>query len=60
MQNSEIKRGVLLKVPFDEKDDAKKLGARWDPDFRQWFVPQGMDTKPFRRWLQDEKTGASR
>lgn len=23
---------VYLDVPFEEKDEAKKLGAKWDPD----------------------------
>ena len=44
-------RGLVLSVPFSEKDEAKALGARWDPDLRKWFVPKGSDTKPFARWI---------
>ena len=40
---------VDLKVPFPEKDDAKALGARWDPDRRIWFVPPGVDPSRFAR-----------
>jgi DNA topoisomerase-3 len=27
-----------LKVPYEEKDEAKKLGAKWDKDRKLWFV----------------------
>ena len=32
---------TYLNVPFSEKERAKKLGAKWDPDKRQWFHPGG-------------------
>ena len=28
-----------LYVSFDEKDEAKKLGARWDKFHKRWFAP---------------------
>lgn len=28
-----------LDVPYAEKDDAKVLGARWDPQAKRWFDP---------------------
>ena len=31
---------VWLDVPFGEKDEAKALGARWDPDARRWYAPR--------------------
>ncbi len=40
-----------LNVPFREKDQAKALGARWNPQQRHWFVPAGLALEPFRRWL---------
>jgi len=40
-----------LNVPFAEKDDAKALGAWWDPTARTWYVPAGKDPKPFEKWL---------
>lgn len=39
-----------LDVPYAEKDVAKQLGARWDPDVRRWYVPPGVDIRPFARW----------
>lgn len=28
---------VYLNVPFRDKDDAKELGCRWDPDRKKWY-----------------------
>jgi hypothetical protein len=38
----------FLQVPYAEKDEAKALGARWDPDYELWYVPQGIARKHFR------------
>jgi len=42
---------VYLEVPFREKDHAKSLGARFDSQSRQWYVPEGRDVSPFSAWL---------
>ena len=39
-----------LKVPFAEKDEAKKLGARWDAARKLWYVEGKDDLAPFARW----------
>ena len=41
-----------LSVPFAEKDEAKALGARWDPARKCWYV-QDKDLGPFERWLRE-------
>jgi hypothetical protein len=43
---------VILSVPFEEKDQAKALGARWDPQQKHWWISSKVDTIPFARWLQ--------
>lgn len=40
-----------LAVPFYEKDEAKRLGARWDAEKKVWFLPEGVDASPFQKWL---------
>ncbi len=30
---------VYLSVPYDEKDEAKKYGAKWDPKKKLWYSP---------------------
>ena len=47
-------RGVLLSVPYGEKDEAKALGAWWDPELKRWFVPKGKDPRPFSKWFEKE------
>jgi hypothetical protein len=43
---------TTLKVPYAEKDEAKQLGARWDPKRKKWYVPAGVDAALFERWLE--------
>lgn len=57
-ENAETKQKILLIVPFEEKDLAKELGAKFDRETKSWYVPEGMDLEPFERWkptLQHEK-----
>ena len=57
-ENAETKQKTLLSVPFEEKDLAKELGAKFDRETKSWYVPEGMDLEPFERWnptLQHEK-----
>ena len=44
---------VFLEVPYHEKDEAKRLGAKWDPIARKWCVPEGGSLEPFARWLPE-------
>jgi uncharacterized protein DUF5710 len=41
---------IDLRVPITEKDAAQRLGARWDSQNRIWYVPEGVDTEPLRKW----------
>lgn len=42
---------TYLTVAFKDKDSAKALGARWDADQRQWYVPDGRELTPFAAWM---------
>lgn len=42
---------AYLRVPFNEKDEAKKLGARWDASAKKWYVPAGVPLDGFAKWL---------
>jgi len=41
-----------INVPYAEKDEAKMLGAKWDPQERSWFVPHCISKELFSRWIQ--------
>ncbi len=45
---------IALKVPFKEKDEAKSLGARWNPEGKHWYVPEGIDAAPFEKWMDGD------
>lgn len=32
----------MLKVPFSQKDAAKAMGAKWDPQAKSWYAPAGL------------------
>ena len=42
---------IHLNVPFSQKDQAKMLGARWDPLVKKWYVSPGVDLANFTPWL---------
>jgi len=42
---------TYLAVPYDEKDDAKALGAKWDRAEKSWYVPAGVPLESFTPWL---------
>jgi hypothetical protein len=50
---------LYLNVPYYEKDQAKALGARWDPRRRQWYVPFEGDPSRFRQWILEKPEPAS-
>lgn len=41
---------TYLNVPFSDKDEAKQLGARWDPEAKRWYVPENLSPASFERW----------
>jgi hypothetical protein len=43
-----------LTVPYAQKDEAKALGARWDPARKCWYIQDAKDLAPFARWLSQE------
>lgn len=47
---------VILDAPFADKDRVKALGARWDPQARRWYVPDGIDPQRFAEWLPKPMT----
>jgi hypothetical protein len=49
---------INLAVPFSEKDEAKRLGARWDFDGRTWYIENPEDLAPFMRWLNQPEVNA--
>ena len=45
---------VELNVPYNDKDKAKALGAKWDMSTRKWYVLGPEDLKPFAQWMSTD------
>ena len=41
--------------PFEEKDECKFNGGKWDNDKKMWYIPQGIDNEPFKNWFYPYK-----
>jgi len=41
---------VYLNVPFNEKDCAKRLGAKWDNDAKLWYAETKQKLKQLDKW----------
>lgn len=42
---------TYLEVPYQQKDAARSLGAKWDVEVKRWYVPEGIDTSAFATWV---------
>jgi exodeoxyribonuclease VII large subunit len=42
---------IFLDCPFFEKDEVKKLGAKFNGGVKKWFIPPGVAIEPFAKWL---------
>ncbi|MGJ0847753.1 DUF5710 domain-containing protein [Tissierella praeacuta] len=51
MKNSKL----YLKVPYAEKDEAKALGARWDPQRKEWYVNDSSIYYLFAKWYYNRE-----
>lgn len=49
--NTKTSDKIYLSVPFSEKEEAKKCGARWDPKEKKWFVLKLSDS--VKKWLKN-------
>lgn len=43
---------IYLNVPYEEKEEAKKLGAKWDNAEKSWYctISPGENNK-FKKWI---------
>lgn len=43
---------LYLNVPYSEKDEAKRLGAKWDPVVKKWYTDGQRETYDrFAKWI---------
>jgi len=54
-----VRRGRrYLFVPYDQREEADALGAKFDFDKRKkaWYVPHGVDDAPFAKWFEPPRS----
>lgn len=44
-------RKIFLNCPFEEKDAAKALGARWDNAEKMWYITERQKIEDFKKWI---------
>lgn len=44
-----------LKVPYAEREAAKKLGAKWDWKQKNWYTPIGTNLSKLNQWLPENQ-----
>ena len=44
---------TFLTVPYKEKEQVKKLGAKWDKESKLWYAPEGADLTPLAAWMPE-------
>jgi DNA primase traC len=52
--------GTYLKVPYEQRELAKKHGAKWNPDKKQWYLPPGVElAEEIKHFSPDYKAPAT-
>lgn len=51
---SPAKEKTFLAVPYKEKEQAKKFGAKWDKENKLWYAPEGTDLTPLAAWMLEK------
>ena len=46
---------VWLEVPYCQKEDAKRNGARWSPRVGRWYAPAYTDLTNLRPWMGNKR-----
>ncbi len=49
-----------LAVPYEDREQAKAVGARWDREQKSWFAPKGTDLSPLSQWLPENQASKPR
>lgn len=42
---------IYLNIPYSEKDEARRLGAKWDIAVKKWYVMDLPNLEPFLQWM---------
>ena len=46
---------TYLAVPYKEKEEAKRAGAKWDKKEKSWYAPKGLSINDFKTWSIEQQ-----
>lgn len=52
--NEPSKEDIYINVPYAEKEEAKAIGARWNPEKKSWYIPKGIHNVEFCKWYKEQ------
>lgn len=51
----DLSKATFLKVAYEDRIEAQKLGARFDGDSKRWYAPEGVDPAQFKKFEANYK-----
>ena len=45
---------VYLNVRYEDKDEIKSLGGKWNPYKKQWYITSPEDLSVFSKWMSEK------
>lgn len=59
--NSPSDERTYLYIPYEQRDEARNKGARWDPNMKKWYISNNLPIEDFNKWLNiDTNTTAKK
>jgi antirestriction protein ArdC/phage/plasmid primase-like uncharacterized protein len=52
VRKATLEHKTYLQVPYQERNQAKALGAKWDRAVQSWYVPADVELSLFSQWHQ--------
>ncbi len=46
----DLSKATFLKIAYEDRAEAQKLGARFDDDSKRWYAPEGVDANQFKQF----------
>ena len=41
---------IYLNVPYEDKEEAKELGCKWNAKRKKWFIENPKDRALYKKW----------
>jgi len=51
IDNNLKKKKIYLNCTYEFAAKVKALGAKWDPNWKMWYIDKSMDRSQYKRWL---------